>query len=713
MRVPALLAILSALATAAPAQEPAPQVEAVRFKGVSASKERLVRDSIATRGPRCRSALLKPVCAVTHARWAERTSPLDTLALRADEERIRALYAAWGYPDARAAAELVPKGRGRVLVRFHVTEGEPIRVRTLRVAGMDSVPGALPLPHLPLRPGDIYSRPRVVAAQRRLATRLGELGYAFARVEPVETLSADGHQADVVLEVTPGPVSVFGTTTVQTDLPLRDRDVRSRLAYRPGDRFSPRPLERTAERLYSLPIVRQATLRPVPASTGDSVVDVQVVVVPTERGSYQIRGTLSSGTCLGGDAFVSTRYLWGAPRVLTVGGGGSNLGAKGLGGFCNTAAEGEFADPNYYVRAELQEPVGPDTWLLVRGAYQRWAEPRAYILRGAQGRVELSHLLAPGIRGSVAYAPQRGDNRASAPFFCAFEGICDLDDVSRGVTLAPLELAGTWAPLRARRFTLGPRAATPLDQPEVPNWLYSARAGIGGAAGVTGSEARYAVATAEGSATRLVGGRGEVAAHARLGILFGRSRGDRLPPQVRFFGGGPHGVRGLPQNLLGPLILILPEDRQDRVSCLIVTGGCQGERVDPSDLLVRATGGDALVETNLEGRLWVSNRIMLATFVDFGALRTGAPDEAPPSLHRTQAVVTPGVGVLALTFLGPVRVDLAYNPSPVRSYPLVTRDSVTDDFIFLGEVPYDPYGGNGGDQPLHRWQFQISLGLPF
>jgi outer membrane protein assembly factor BamA len=216
-----VLVLLLLLAHGAPlhGQQPdgagAARIDRVRFSGIRALDPALVRAAIATRESRCRSVLLAPVCAVTDARWTEETAWLDPAQVERDEERIRSLYAAWGYPDAAVRGEVVPLRGGDVEVRFAIDEGEAVRVRSVEVRGLDAIPEPVALPDpLPLRAGEPFAEARVEATRRRIVSRLAELGYAFANIEVAPTDADPGGMVDVVVEVRPGRPVVFGPTVV-------------------------------------------------------------------------------------------------------------------------------------------------------------------------------------------------------------------------------------------------------------------------------------------------------------------------------------------------------------------------------------------------------------------------------------------------------------------------------------------------------------------
>jgi outer membrane protein assembly factor BamA len=707
------LAALSLVPALASAQETRAEVEDVEMEGVEALDERRVRLILETRESTCRSPLLFLLCAVGAG---ERRAYLDSAAVRRDEARIDSLYDAWGYPDAAASAEIAPLGGGGVRVRFRVSEGAPLVVRSVAVRGLEALPEPVDVGVLPLREGDPYAIPRLEAAQQQVAAALAEEGYAFAQVAVSGGVDAAARAADVVLEVTPGRVAVFGeTAAVRAQAPLDEDVVRERLAYRAGERFSPAALRRTAERLHDLPVVQEVRIEPVAAAPGDTAVRTVVSVARGKLGAWQAVGTVSTSSCLGGTMWWEHRHLLGAPRVFSLTGGGSNLGAGTL---CPNQEGDEFEELGWFARAELREPVAPETWLVLNAEYSRETAPGAYVRRGVRGRAALAGRLGAGLTGLFGYAPERTENEAGGPFFCALYGACagaELASLTGERTLAPLEASLGWSPPGARRTRLGPvPAESAWAATAGPRWIYQARATVSGGAGFTGSEVEFGRALVEGSVARLLGARTEAAFRARAGALSGGD--ERLPPQLRLFGGGPLGVRGVPANRLGPRVLLLRDDAAGSFGCDPGADPCPPFRVDPDDVIVRALGGEALVEAGVEARWWASRKLQLAAFVDAGAVWTGADDGVPAGLTTSESVVTPGIGALVVSPVGPVRLDVAYNPSPARIYPLLERDENTGEYTVVGRARWDPYshdGAGGWKEFRRRLQLQVSLGQTF
>lgn len=711
LRSPLLPLAAAALGMPLAAQSPAVQVRGVEVRGARQLGQALVRTAIHTPAPRCRSVLYLPGCALGIAGTGTR-APLDTIQVREDAERIDSLYASWGFPDARTTYAVSPSGGG-VRVTFTLAEGEPVRVRSVTVRGLDAVQPAIPRPTLALRPGDPYAIPLLSASEGRLASAAAEQGYAFATVEMSGEVNRQARTADVVLTLVPGPVAVFGTTEVAPEPPLRERDVRSRLAYRPGERFSPAKVRRTQERLAALPVVENAQVQPLPSPGGDSAVNLRIAVVPTRVGAFQLEGIASSGTCLGAQGYASTRYAFGAPRVITLSAGGSNLLSSQLRGFpCTGGAGGEFSQPNWFVSGEWREPVGADTWLWLDAAVRRESSPRAYARRGVDGRIALARRVTPALDVVAGFAPERGSSEGDEVFFCGVYGTCagaPLDRLTSATTIVPAELTLAWAPPRARRTAPGPLEG-PAWRLSAPMWTYGARLSLTGATDAVGSDFSYGRAVAQANLARRTGRRTELAARLRAGLLAGGN--GQLPPHLRLFGGGPQGVRGVPVNLLGPRLLLADTSRLP-AGCTLATGACQGVHVGDDTVGVRSTGGTAVLETSAEARWWAGRKVMLAAFVDYGALRASPIAGAPADVHPGESLVTPGIGLQLLTPFGPVRVDAAYDPSPARSYPLLAPGP-GGGILFLGNAVYDPYAGATGWAAFRRRiQLQLTVGNTF
>jgi outer membrane protein assembly factor BamA len=119
---------------------------------------------------------------------------------------LESLYRAAGYSSVKISPQ-VTRDNGNVRVAFKVNEGVRDIVASLEVKGNKSIPAAKLAPKgLNLEPGKPYSRELLRKDRDQIAAAYLKQGFLIARVEAeVRPQSNQGHQVDVVYEVTEGP----------------------------------------------------------------------------------------------------------------------------------------------------------------------------------------------------------------------------------------------------------------------------------------------------------------------------------------------------------------------------------------------------------------------------------------------------------------------------------------------------------------------------
>lgn len=700
-----------------------PEVKDVRFPGAESLDHDLLEDAIVTQATRCRSAVFVVFCTLGLG-FAQTEAYLDSAEVPQDAERLERLYETWGYPEATVTARVLPEG-DEVVVEFAVFEGAPIVVESVAVKGLETLQPAVELARpLPLAEGDAYALPRLEATRNQIRAAFAERGHPYAEVTISGDVDERANTARVVLTVEPGPPAFFGPVTVVPEAPIDAAVVRERIAYEPGEPYRPSRFAQTEAELYALPIVETATAEPVELTGAPTTIPTRVIVAARKPSGVEIEGTLSGTECFEAAVFWRSRYFLGGPRLFSIGVGAANILAGTIGGGfpCTSSGEGEFAELDYFVRADLRQPWpgDPHTAVLVRAFFQRESAPQVFVWRGYGGELGIARALGRGLTTSLSYAPRRQELDAAGIYFCGNFGVCTdegIDELSEFKWLAPVELLAVWQPFPSRIQALRAR------ERDVPEWVrppepvlrYQASGALQAAAAPTGSDYDYVRGILEGSTTRVFGTTFELGGRLRLGALTGA---DVLPPQIRLYTGGVNTVRGVSQNMLGPKFLIVDADEVGALGCALAPDGCPpSTRVEPDQVNVRPTGGDAVLGASIEARRWVSRTVQLALFLDYGTLRRDLfTDPGGFPVDDSESLLSPGIGVRVLTDLGPLRVDVGYNPSGSHRYPLFTEDPATSELVFLGDVVYDPFDhGDPGalERFWRRLQLHVAIGQPF
>jgi outer membrane protein insertion porin family len=673
MRGPAALAIALLLAGALPAraQEPTRVVRELRFDGNSAITDETLASAISTTNSSwfARSFLVRWV-GLGEKRF------FDEQEFRRDVVRLAVLYRRTGYPHV-AIDTTVRRTRENVHVRFRIREGDPIRVTRLTITGLDSLPVQVRREtqvDLPLRQGDPFNRFAMQATSDSLSRRLHDRGYPSARVFAAFETNRDAMTATVSLDVVPGHRAVIGSVTVVGANRVEPRTITDLMVSRPGRLYSEDELFQSQRNLYSADLFRFATVNIDTTVFKEGADSVPLTVQVNESRRRRIRSGIGFGTddCFRGSAgWTSRNFLGSGGRILELNGRLSKVGVGtpldwGLvDNICSGLSDDKIgsAKVNFGLSASIRRPafLSPNNTIAVSVFTERRSEFNVY-LRSETGTTVTLRRETPKRRIplSLAYTLSYGHTEATPESFCSSFSACTPDVVDL---------------LRQNRV-LGMLTATGTI-PQVNNTFDPSRGSLAAleltwSSRVLGSSSfqQFFRAVADYSWYRPLA-RGVVLSwRLRGGAVFAptvdvlTARVNFVPPEQRFYAGGPNDVRGYERNELGPVVYVVTKGEVD-------SAAAEMRPIDSDKVTVAATGGNTLAVGNVELRVpspVFSSRLRLAAFVDAGSVwQRGSGN---PSVIR----VTPGVGIRLSTPLGPARLDVAYNPYKLQAGTLFQVD---------------------------------------
>lgn len=700
-----LLALILALLMppAVGAQEPGRVVRQLDFRGNEAIPDEVLASAIAT----------------TNSSWFARTWLFRWLGLgakryfdeqefRRDVVRLGVLYRRSGYADALIDT-LVRRTVADVYITFDINEGQPTWLTSLTITGLDSLRerwrGAV-VQDLPLQQGDPFNRYAMQASADTITRRLRDHGYPTATVFTGFEVDKEARTASVTLDVEPGKRAVIGRIRVVGATRIDTSLVRNLLVARPGRRYSQDELFQSQRNLYESDLFRFVSVNIDSAAFQPDADSVPLLVQVNEGKRRRIRGGLGYATndCFRGSLGWTSRNFLGGGRILDLTGRSSKVGVGepvdwGLvDNLCPALAEDTIgsAKVNFYLGASIRRPafLSPNNALTLSLFSERRSEYKVYLRQESGVSVALTRT-TPRRRNplSLTYTLSYGRTEATAQSFCSFFNACTSDVIE---------------PLRENRVLATLTALATF--PRVNSQIDPTRGSLG-TAEVTHSSTLIGSSSLQ-QFTRFVGGMAwyrplsrEVVLSWRVrgGLIFSPSvdvatgTGAFIPPEQRFYAGGPNDVRGYERNELGPVVYVTPQTHADSVRAL-------GLPIDPDSVRVAATGGNSLALANVEIRVpspVLSSRLRLAAFVDGGAVwqRQG---NRPAAVFR----VTPGAGLRVATPLGPARLDVAYNPYKLQAGTLFQFDSDGNLTPVPGEGAYVlPRTG--------KFTIHVAVGQPF
>jgi outer membrane protein insertion porin family/translocation and assembly module TamA len=666
---------------------------------------------------------------------------LDSLhALVIDSARLDYHYRRTGFPDVAIRPSIRPLGGRKVAVEYRITEGQPMIMDSVSIVWE---PSAIPdsgdfTDDLPVHVGDRFDILVLEATRDSIQTRLNNHGYPRAEVLRNFDQYPSQHRATVQYVVVPGPKARIGQIEITSDSANTRRPrvsterVREVLGVEEGDLYNESALQRAGRGLFATEAFRFVGVDTI-GMTGDSLVNLRVTLNESELLATRASIGWANLDCLRAQVnhtnfnFLGLRRLDLNARVSKIGTSSPTEWAEGI---CTSELlNDEVSDTlNYYVGGSISQAAlfGLQIVPTVSVYSELRSEFKAYLRDTPIGVIASAQ---QGIGGLIpmtwSYQLEYGKTAAQPAFFCAVFNVCETEARERLERYTRSAVLG-WAATRTR-----------VNNIQNPTEGTIARLDLRHASPVIGSnkDASFNRATFDATSyVRAFGG--TLVSRIRAGIvlgsrldLTGNSTPTFIPLQERLYAGGPNSVRGFRQNEMGPAIYI-----PNGIDTTVVDDTLQIWRSDSlaSERTV-PTGGDNVIVANIELRRRAPaypELVQYALFIDAGQVWNRG--RAGTGVNFNDIRVTPGVGLRVFTPVGPVRIDVGYNPYRRPAGPAYITDlsgnlicvSPTNTLrvrVVEGEAPQQvdegdcpaTYTPRFGRSFWQRLTFQFSIGQPF
>lgn len=524
-----------------------------------------------------------------------------------DLRRVHILYQRHGYFSAELESYSVrPDGRDKAKVTIRVREGEPTRVDSLGIEGLETIDGEELrrdlLDRMPLKQRQIFTEVDLRASRDTLEATFQNRGYAFATVLLEYRIRREQRTATVTYTVDPGDLYYFGAVHITEGDPDDENLVRRQMAFRTGDRYSRRATLTSQRRIYDLGLYRRVDITPQLASLRGDTVDVVVTLI--ESPQHVVRVGVGYGT---EDLFRARtswldRNFFGGARQFEVSAGYSRLEREGA---------VTYRQP-FFLRPDLS---------FQGTAFLRFEIERNYSVERIGSTARWAYTFSPLTQGRLSMTGER-DN------FSAFDEGVLIPEFGREFI----------NPSRLFFVDVGVAHDT-TDSLFRPTRGYKVSGGYQVAMPILTTDYAYHKFTVLFTYYRQVRKDWIVAFKALPGAIFLYS-GDpeeggegRVPLFQRMFAGGANSVRGYERRQLGP------KDDPQRF----------GQDRNPEPI-----GGRGLLETSVELRFPLRGRIRGVAFMD-----AGNAWREPGDISLGDLEFTPGVGLRYETIVGPLRLDVA------------------------------------------------------
>jgi len=220
--------------------------------------------------------------------WYKRDDQYSREKLSGDIEKLNSWYLDRGHIDFSIDSTQVEMSGDKkdMFITAGITEGDVYSVSGVTVSG-DTV---LPKEEIErivafITPGSTFSRGLVELATESITARLANIGYAFAKVNPVPAIDRDKRSVAIDMQVQPGPRVNVRRIVFKGNTRTADQVLRREMRQFEGSWYSQAAVDRSKVRLSRLGYFESVEVENEAVAGSDDLVDVVYTVKETTSGS--------------------------------------------------------------------------------------------------------------------------------------------------------------------------------------------------------------------------------------------------------------------------------------------------------------------------------------------------------------------------------------------------------------------------------------------
>ena len=250
--------------------------------------------------------------------WYRQDDRYSREELSGDIEKLRSYYMDRGYAnmDVESTQVAISPDKDDIFITLNVQEGEVYRVSDVKIAGNLVVPERDLRSLVLVHKGDIFSRKMITQTTELMQLRLGQDGYAFAKIDPVPKENAETKEIELTFLVDPGNRAYVRNLTFTGTTGINDDVLRREMRQMEGGYLSNQAVERSKQRLQRLPFIEKVDVETNPVPGTPDLVDVNYEIKEGLPGQFSGGiGYSESQSFLLNGSFVHSNFMGTGNRV--------------------------------------------------------------------------------------------------------------------------------------------------------------------------------------------------------------------------------------------------------------------------------------------------------------------------------------------------------------------------------------------------------------
>ena len=250
--------------------------------------------------------------------WYRQDDRYSREELSGDIEKLRSYYMDRGYAnmDVESTQVAISPEKDDIFITLNVKEGEVYRISDVKIAGNLVVPEEQLKALLAVRRGDVFSRKMVTTTTELMQLRLGQDGYAFAKVDPVPKANPETKEIELTFLVDPGNRAYVRNIGFTGSTGINDDVLRREIRQMEGGYLSNAAVDRSKVRLQRLPFIEKVEVETNPVPGTPDLVDVTYDIKEGLPGQFSGGiGYSESQSILLNGSFVHSNFMGTGNRV--------------------------------------------------------------------------------------------------------------------------------------------------------------------------------------------------------------------------------------------------------------------------------------------------------------------------------------------------------------------------------------------------------------
>ncbi|MGY0619995.1 outer membrane protein assembly factor BamA [Lysobacter sp. A378] len=220
--------------------------------------------------------------------WYRRDDQYSREKLSGDLEKLSNFYLDRGYVDFSLDSTQVAISRDLqdMFLTAGITEGEQYKISSVEISGDTVLPKEEIEKLVLVKPDQIFSRRLLEITSDSITATLGNVGYAFAQVNPIPSVNAEDQTVAISLQVVPGPRVNVRRVVFKGNSRTADEVLRRQMRQFEGTWYSQAAIDRSKIRIQGLGYFDKVDVETTPVPGSHDQVDVVYTLNEVAAGSF-------------------------------------------------------------------------------------------------------------------------------------------------------------------------------------------------------------------------------------------------------------------------------------------------------------------------------------------------------------------------------------------------------------------------------------------